>query len=53
MVKLRVRNVGLKSLSVALATLAWVLVSGDQVVERALRIRRCRHEYLPGTWRRG
>jgi len=38
MAKLRVRNVGLKSLSVALAALCWVLVSGEQVVERALRI---------------
>ena len=36
--KLRVRNVGLKSLSVALAMLVWVLVSGEQVVERAVRI---------------
>ena len=38
MVNLRVRNVGLKSLSVALAALSWLLVSGEQVVERALRI---------------
>lgn len=36
--KPRVRNLGLKSLAVALATLAWVLLSGDQIVERALRI---------------
>jgi YbbR domain-containing protein len=38
MMRLRVRNVGIKSLSVALATVVWVLVSGEQVVERALRI---------------
>jgi YbbR domain-containing protein len=38
MVNLRVRRVGFKSLSVALAALAWLLVSGEQVVERALRI---------------
>ena len=38
MANLRVRNVGLKSLSVALAALAWLLVSGEQVVERALQI---------------
>ena len=38
MASLRVRNVGLKSLSVALAALSWLLVSGEQVVERALRI---------------
>lgn len=31
-------NLPLKILSVALAALLWVLVSGDQVVERALRI---------------
>lgn len=38
MVKPRVRNLGLKLLSVALATFAWVLVSGEQVVERVVRI---------------
>jgi YbbR domain-containing protein len=32
------RRLGLKILSVALATLVWVLVSGEQIVERALRI---------------
>lgn len=38
MANLRVRNIGLKSLSVALAALAWLLLSGEQVVERALQI---------------
>jgi len=38
MASLRVRNIGLKSLSVVLAALCWFLVSGEQVVERALRI---------------
>ena len=38
MANVRVGNVGLKSLSVALAALSWLLVSGEQVVERALRI---------------
>jgi YbbR domain-containing protein len=38
MANLRVRNVGLKSLSLALAALGWLLVSGEQVVERALQI---------------
>ena len=38
MANLRVRNIGLKSLSVALAAVAWFLVSGEQVVERALQI---------------
>ncbi|MSO84313.1 MAG: hypothetical protein EXQ53_13635 [Acidobacteria bacterium] len=32
------RHIGLKGLSVALAVLAWLLVSGEQIVERALRI---------------
>ena len=32
------RRLGLKILSVALAALVWVLVSGEQIVERALRI---------------
>jgi YbbR domain-containing protein len=32
------RHLGLKLLSVALAALIWVLVSGEQVVERAMRI---------------
>ena len=31
-------NIGLKLVSVALAALVWLLVSGEQVVERALRI---------------
>lgn len=32
------RHVGLKLLSIALAALVWFLVSGEQIVERALRI---------------
>ena len=32
------RHVGLKSLSIVLAALVWFLVSGEQIVERALRI---------------
>jgi len=32
------RHIGLKVLSVALAALIWLLVSGEQIVERALRI---------------
>ena len=32
------RNVGLKLLSIVLASLIWLLVSGEQIVERALRI---------------
>ena len=32
------RNLGLKVLSIALAALIWLLVSGEQIVERALRI---------------
>jgi YbbR domain-containing protein len=32
------RHLGLKFLSIALAVLLWLLVSGEQVVERALRI---------------
>jgi YbbR domain-containing protein len=32
------RHLGLKVLSVALAALIWLLVSGEQIVERALRI---------------
>jgi len=34
----RVRNLGLKMVSVVLAVLLWFLVSGEQTVERALRI---------------
>ena len=33
-----VRHIGLKLLSIALAALVWFLVSGEQIVERALRI---------------
>lgn len=33
-----VRHIGLKFLSIALAALIWLLVSGEQIVERALRI---------------
>lgn len=32
------RHIGLKIVSIALASLLWVLVSGEQLVERALRI---------------
>jgi len=32
------RHVGLKVVSVVLASLLWLLVSGEQTVERALRI---------------
>ena len=32
------RNLGLKFLSIALAALIWALVSGERIVERALRI---------------
>src|SRR5512145_2869278 len=32
------RHLGLKFLSIALAALVWLLVSGEQIVERALRI---------------
>ena len=32
------RNLGLKFLSIGLAALVWLLVSGEQIVERALRI---------------
>ena len=32
------RHIGLKGLSIALAALVWLLVSGEQLVERALRI---------------
>lgn len=32
------RNVGLKFLSICIATLLWLVVAGDRVVERALRI---------------
>jgi YbbR domain-containing protein len=32
------RHIGLKFLSIALAALIWLLVSGEQIVERALRI---------------
>ena len=35
---LRVRHVGLKVVSVVLAALLWLLVSGEQTVERALRV---------------
>ena len=38
MAALGLRHVGLKALSIGLAALLWVLVSGEQVVERAIRI---------------
>ena len=43
------RHLGLKLLSIALAALLWLLVSGEQIVERAMRIRRQDqlHPFLP------
>ena len=38
MTHLGVRHLGLKLLSIALAALIWLLVSGEQIVERALRV---------------
>lgn len=38
MALLRIRHVGLKIVSVVLAALLWLLVSGEQTVERALRV---------------
>lgn len=38
MASLPFRNVGLKFLSICIATLLWLVVAGDRVVERALRI---------------
>jgi YbbR domain-containing protein len=38
MAAFRIRHLGLKIVSVVLATLLWLLVSGEQTVERALRI---------------
>jgi YbbR domain-containing protein len=35
---LRIRNIGLKIVSLVLAALLWLLVSGEQTVERVLRI---------------
>ena len=32
------RHLGLKLISIALAALLWLLVSGEQIVERALRV---------------
>ena len=32
------RHIGLKMLSIALAALLWLIVSGEEIVERALRI---------------
>ena len=32
------RHIGLKIMSIALAALLWLVVAGEQVVERALRI---------------
>ena len=32
------RHIGLKAVSIALASLIWLIVSGEQIVERALRI---------------
>ena len=38
MAVLRIRHVGLKIVSLVLATLLWLVVSGEQTVERALRV---------------
>ncbi|MEZ5418958.1 MAG: CdaR family protein [Vicinamibacterales bacterium] len=38
MARFRVRHLGLKVLSVAVATLLWLVVTGDPVVERTLRV---------------
>jgi YbbR domain-containing protein len=38
MAVLKIRHIGLKVVSVVLAALLWLLVSGEQTVERALRI---------------
>lgn len=38
MARLRLRHVGLKLLSIAVATLLWLVVTGDAVVERTLRV---------------
>ncbi len=32
------RNIGLKAISIALAASIWLLVSGEEIVERALRV---------------
>ena len=32
------RNIGLKFLSICIAALLWLVVAGDRVVERALRV---------------
>ena len=32
------RHIGLKMLSIGMASLLWILVSGEQIVERALRV---------------
>lgn len=38
MARLRIRHLGLKVLSIAVATLLWLVVTGDTVVERTLRV---------------
>ena len=38
MARLRIRHVGLKLLSLAVATLLWMVVTGDPVVERTMRV---------------
>ncbi len=38
MARLRIRHVGLKLLSVVVATLLWMVVTGDPIVERTIRI---------------
>ena len=38
MARLRIRHVGLKLLSIVVATLLWMVVTGDPVVERTMRV---------------
>jgi len=38
MARLRIRHIGLKLLSIGVATLLWMVVTGDPVVERTLRV---------------
>ena len=38
MARFRLRHAGLKILSIAVATLLWLVVTGDAVVERTLRV---------------
>jgi YbbR domain-containing protein len=38
MARLRIRHIGLKLLSIVVATLLWMVVTGDPVVERTMRV---------------